>query len=198
MFNEQEYANVIKNGTIEVICGPMFSGKTEELLRRLKRARIANLPIAIFKPLTDNRYSELNIVSHDANFYPSLVVSHPSEMIKHSANASVVAFDEAQFFDAELPDVVEKLAMEGKRVIAAGLDMDSYGKPFGSMPQLMSIADYVTKLSAICVVCGAPATHTYRKAGTPDTVTVGGSDFYEPRCRKCFYNRGQESGDRGQ
>jgi len=190
MFNEPEYVNTQNNGSIEVICGPMFSGKTEELLRRLKRARIANMPIAIFKPAADDRYSELNIVSHDANYYPSLVIKKASEMMKHAGSAKVVAIDEAQFFDNELADIAEKLAREGKRIIAAGLDMDSFGKPFGPMPQLMAMADFVTKLSAICVVCGAQATHTYRKVGTPETIKVGGMEFYEPRCRRC-YNNGQ-------
>jgi thymidine kinase len=187
MYNEEEYGLYVKNGSIEVICGPMFSGKTEELLRRLKRARIANLPIAIFKPVVDTRYSELNIVSHDANYYPSLVIAHASDMLKHTANAKVVAFDEGQFFDEELPEVAEQMARKGIRVIAAGLDMDSNGKPFGPMPVLMAIADYVTKLSAICMVCSAPATHTYRKSDERETILLGSKEKYEPRCRRCFY-----------
>jgi thymidine kinase len=187
MFNEPEYSHHIKKGSIEVICGPMFSGKTEELLRRLKRARIAQLPIAIFKPVVDTRYSELNIVSHDANYYPSLVISHPADMLKHSTNASVVALDESQFFDDSLPEVAEQLALSGIRVIAAGLDMDSKGKPFGPMPRMLAIADFITKLSAICVKCGAQATHSYRKTDEIETIMVGGKDMYEPRCRDCFY-----------
>jgi thymidine kinase len=188
MFNEPEYTNNTKNGSINVICGPMFSGKTEELLRRLKRARIAHLPIAIFKPVIDTRYSELNIVSHDANYYPSLVISHAADMLKHSANAEVVAFDEGQFFDDALPEVAEQMARSGIRVIAAGLDMDSQGKPFGPMPQLMAVADHITKLSAICVVCGMDATHSFRKTDIVETIMVGGKDIYEPRCRNCFYH----------
>jgi len=187
MYNEPEYISQSEAGTIEVISGPMFSGKTEELLRRLKRARIANLPIAIFKPIVDNRYSELNIVSHDANYYPSLVISHAADMTKHAGNAKVVAFDEAQFFDDGLPGVAEQLARQGIRVIAAGLDKDSAGKPFGPMPDLMAMADFVTKLSAICVVCGAQATYSYRKTHGSGTILVGAKESYEPRCRKCFY-----------
>jgi thymidine kinase len=189
MFNEPEHMNPETRGSIEVICGPMFSGKTEELLRRLKRARIANLPIAIFKPVVDNRYSELNIVSHDANYYPSLVVSSASEMLKHVKSARVVAFDEVQFFDGSLPDVAEKMTGDGIRVIAAGLDMDSKGKPFGPMPQLMAIADHITKLDAICMVCGAKATHSFRKNNATETIMVGSKDIYEPRCRSCFYGK---------
>jgi thymidine kinase len=187
MHNEPEFANPTRQGSIEVICGPMFSGKTEELLRRLKRARIANLPIAIFKPIVDNRYSEVNIVSHDANYYPSLVITKAEEMLKHSTNARVVAFDEAQFFDEDIPAVSEKMARNGTRVIVAGLDMDSNGKPFGYMPQMLAIADHITKLNAICVVCSAPATHTFRKTDDKGTVLVGATDIYEPRCRSCFY-----------
>ena len=186
MFNEQEYGYSIKNGSIEVICGPMFSGKTEELLRRLRRARIANQPIAIFKPMTDNRYSELNIVSHDANYYPSMVISHANEMLKHSTNAHIVAFDEAQFFDAGLPDVCEELASQGIRVIIAGLDMDFKGKPFGPMPQLLAVAEYITKVHAICMNCGDLAHNSYRTVDNKSLVMLGEKESYVPLCRDCY------------
>jgi thymidine kinase len=187
MANESGSETIVKTGSIEVICGPMFSGKTEELLRRLRRARFANQPIAIFKPVIDNRYSELNIVSHDANFYPSLLISKASDMLKNKGDARVVAFDEAQFFDESVVSVAEKLALGGIRVIASGLDMDSQGKPFGPMPALMAIADNVLKLNAICAVCGAEAIHSFRKTEHKDTIMVGAKDLYEPRCRKCFF-----------
>jgi thymidine kinase len=176
-----------KAGSIEVICGPMFSGKTEELLRRLRRARIANITMAIFKPVIDNRYSELNIVSHDDNFYPSLLVSTASDILNNKGDAQVIAFDEAQFFDESLPSVAGQLARDGIRVIASGLDMDFKGNPFGFMPQLMAIADHVTKLSAICVICGADATYSYRKSGHSNQIMIGAKDIYEPRCRQCYY-----------
>ena len=179
---------IVKAGSIEVICGPMFSGKTEELLRRLRRARFANQPMAIFKPVIDNRFSELNIVSHDDNFYPSLLIAKSSDMIKNKGNAKVVAFDEAQFFDESVTEVAEQLALEGIRVIASGLDMDYRGKPFGPMPALMAIADNTIKLSAICAVCGADATHSFRKTSHTNTVIIGAKEYYEPRCRRCFFN----------
>jgi len=190
MAGETGNDSIIKPGSIEVICGPMFSGKTEELLRRLRRARFANQPIAIFKPVIDNRFSELNIVSHDANFYPSLLIANASDMIKNKGNAKVVAFDEAQFFDESVTDVAEQLALEGVRVIASGLDMDFMGKPFGPMPSLMAIADNMTKLSAICAVCGADATHSFRKTNHTSRVVIGAKEYYEPRCRTCFFNAG--------
>jgi len=188
MSNETGNKTIVKPGGIEVICGPMFSGKTEELLRRLRRARFANQAMAIFKPVIDNRYSELNIVSHDANFYPSLLISKSSDMIKNRGDARVVAFDEAQFFDESVIEVAEKLALDGVRVIASGLDMDFRGKPFGPMPALMAIADNVLKLNAICAVCGEEATHTFRKTGHTDTIMVGAKEYYEPRCRRCFFD----------
>ena len=189
MSNESGKETIVKPGSIEVICGPMFSGKTEELLRRLRRARFANQPMAIFKPVIDNRYSELNIVSHDTNFYPSLLISKASDMLKNRGEAMVVAFDEAQFFDESVIEVAEKLALDGVRVIASGLDMDSAGKPFGPVPALMAIADSVLKLNAICAVCGAEAIHSFRKTDHAGTIMVGAKDFYEPRCRKCFSER---------
>lgn len=166
----------------------MFSGKTEELLRRLRRAKIANIPLAIFKPEVDKRYSEMRIVSHDANYFPSLPLKNASLILKHSGDAQLVAIDEAQFFDEDLLPVLETLATKGVRVIAAGLDMDYLGKPFGVMPQILSVADYITKLNAICMVCGAQATHSYRKTASKETIQLGEKDIYEPRCRKCFHN----------
>jgi len=175
-----------KLGWIEVICGSMFSGKTEELIRRLKRAKIANLRVEIFKPTTDMRYSDEDIVSHDENNIPSLPVPSATNIILLSHEAQVIGIDEAQFFDEELPHVCKTLAQQGKRIIIAGLDMDSFGKPFGSMPQLLAIADFVTKLHAICQVCGNIATFSYRKVSINRQVLLGEKDIYEPRCRICF------------
>lgn len=176
----------ISTGWIEVICGPMFSGKTEELLRRLRRARIANQSIAIFKPAIDTRYHEMRIVSHDANFYPSMPVTDPQSILQHGANAEIVAIDEVQFFETGIRSICEQLALKGKRVIVAGLNMDSNGEPFGEMPGLLAVAEQITKLTAVCVICNEEATHTYRKADAGNRVMIGGSEFYEPRCRNCF------------
>ena len=175
-----------KRGWIEVICGAMFSGKTEELIRRLKRARIANLKTEIFKPAMDNRYHELNVVSHDANFIISQPVTNAKTIFLMAQDINVVGIDEAQFFDDEICDVCEKLALNGTRVIVAGLDMDYTGKPFGCMPQLLAIADYITKLHAICVHCGNIANYSYRKTKQSGQVVIGELDVYEPRCRVCF------------
>ncbi len=187
MAGSSENKNNSRHGSIEVICGPMFSGKTEELLRRLRRARYANQEMVIFKPEIDKRYSELNIVSHDANFYPSMLISKAADILKNRGLARVVALDEAQFFDDSLPEIAEKLCKEGVRVILSGLDMDYLGKPFGPMPVLMALANNISKLSAICLVCGEEATHTYRKTKDLDRVMVGSKEIYEPRCRTCFY-----------
>lgn len=173
-------------GWIEVICGPMFSGKTEELLRRLRRAKIAQMKLAIFKPRIDHRYGQGKIVSHDANYFPSLEVGHSAQVLKQGAQAQVVAVDEAQFFDDGIVDVVEKLSIAGVRVIVTGLDMDYLGQPFGPMPQLMAIANYVTKIHAICVRCGQPGTHSYRLAPGDERVMIGETEAYEARCRNCF------------
>lgn len=183
------------DGWIEVIAGPMFSGKTEELLRRLRRAKIANQRMAIFKPKVDIRYGQHKIVSHDANYFPSMPVAHAADIIKHTKEAELVAIDEAQFFDDEVVDVAEELAKNGVRVICTGLDMDYLGKPFGSMPQLMAIANYVTKIHAICMVCGNAGTHSYRKVRDQERVMLGEKDEYEARCRNCFYlaEKAQES-----
>ena len=174
-----------RRGWIEVICGSMFSGKTEELIRRLKRVKIANLKAEIFKPVIDTRYDGLNIVSHDTNFIQSTPVDSSQNILLLAQDADVVGIDEAQFFDAEIANVCEQLALRGKRVIVAGLDMDYTGKPFGQMPNLLAIADYITKLHAICVRCGNIANISYRKSTTGAQVLIGEKDLYEPRCRHC-------------
>lgn len=184
MFIEPSYGK--KRGWIEVICGAMFSGKTEELIRRLKRARIANLKTEIFKPAMDNRYHELNVVSHDSNFIISQPVTNSKTILLMAQDIDVVGIDEAQFFDDDICDVCEKLALNGTRVIVAGLDMDYTGKPFGYMPQLLAIADYITKLHAICVHCGNIANFSYRKTKQSGQVVIGELDIYEPRCRVCY------------
>lgn len=180
-------------GRIEVVCGSMFSGKTEELLRRLKRAQIAKLEVQIFKPKTDTRYHETNVVSHNSNSAQAISVENASAILLYGSNAQVIGIDEAQFFDPELVYVCETLAEQGKRVIVAGLDMDYLGKPFGPMPQLMAIAEYVTKVHAICMVCGDLATHSFRKANDNQLVMLGEKDTYEARCRHCF-NVGMNNG----
>lgn len=176
-----------RTGSIEVICGSMFSGKTEELIRRLKRAQIARLNVEIFKPKTDTRYDETAVVSHDSNSIPSTPVENSSSILLLGTNTQVVGIDEAQFFDDDLPEVCLKLANRGIRVIIAGLDMDFKGKPFGPMPALMAIAEDVTKVHAICVRCGAPASYSFRTVHTDARVLLGEKESYEPRCRECFY-----------
>lgn len=173
-------------GWIEVICGSMFSGKTEELIRRLRRATIARQKVAIFKPKIDNRYSEDHIVSHNELKIPSKVVETPWDILEEALEAQVVGIDEAQFFDEDLIKVCEKLANMGKRVIVAGLDMDYRGKPFEPIPQLLAVAEYITKTHAICVVCGNPANFTQRTTESDELVIVGASEIYEARCRNCF------------
>ncbi len=173
-------------GWIEVICGSMFSGKTEELIRRLRRALIARQRVAIFKPKLDNRYSKEELVSHSQQKIESIPIEHPEEILKHALEAQVVGIDEAQFFDDSIVGICQTLANMGKRVIVAGLDQDYRGKPFGPMPQLLAIAEYIDKTHAICVICGNPANYTYRKTADKDTVVVGAADVYEARCRNCF------------
>ena len=184
MFIEQNYKGE-RRGWIEVVCGSMFSGKTEELIRRLKRARIANLKVEIYKPTIDTRYDSNKVVSHDANTIESTPVDHSSKIIALAQNAEVVGIDEAQFFDEGILDVCEQLVMQGKRVIVAGLDMDYLGKPFGPMPQLLAMADFITKLHAICVQCGHLANISYRTSEEAGTVVLGEKNNYEPRCRIC-------------
>ncbi len=176
-----------RRGWIEVICGSMFSGKTEELIRRLKRAKIANLKVEIFKPAIDVRYDVTAIVSHDTNSIQSTPVENSQTILLLAQDVDVVGVDEAQFFDDEIMNVCEKLAIRGTRVIVAGLDMDYSGKPFGQMPNLLATADYITKLHAICVQCGNIASISYRKSSDEGQVLLGEKDHYEPRCRTCYH-----------
>ena len=176
-----------RNGWIEVVCGSMFSGKTEELIRRLKRAQIANRKVEIFKPAIDVRYDQINVVSHDANAIHSTPIEHSSSLLLLADGIEVVGIDEAQFMDAQLPETCEKLAKRGVRVILAGLDMDFEGKPFGPMPAMLSIADYITKVHAICMKCGDIAHFSYRRGLEKNRILLGEKDIYEPRCRSCFY-----------
>jgi thymidine kinase len=175
-----------RRGWIEVICGSMFSGKTEELIRRLRRARIANLRVGIFKPIADDRFHPENIVSHDDNSILSIPVPDAKSILQQASTVDVVGIDEGQFFDEELPVVCDTLALQGTRVIIAGLDMDYLGKPFGQMPVLLSKAEYITKLHAICVQCGNIANYSFRKTGNAGQLLIGHKDLYEPRCRLCY------------
>ncbi len=186
MFLEQTIDKTQKRGWIEVICGSMFSGKTEELIRRLKRAKIARQKVEIFKPDIDKRYSEEQIVSHDANAIRSTSVALATEVLLHVSDVEVVGIDEAQFFDMELPYVCEQLANRGIRVIIAGLDMDFMGKPFGPMPQLLAIAEYITKVHAICMNCGELAHNSFRTVNSNSQILVGEKESYIPLCRNCF------------
>ena len=174
-------------GWIEVVAGCMFSGKTEELIRRLRRAKIAKLDVKIFKPKIDNRYSENEIVSHSEQSLPSIIVEDSNSILELAVDAQVIGIDEAQFFDNNLIEVCNQLANDGKRVIVAGLDQDYRGIPFEPIPQLLAIAEYITKTLAICVNCGNPADKTQRKIKSGERVLVGASDSYEARCRKCHY-----------
>lgn len=183
--------NAKKPGWIEVICGSMFSGKTEELIRRLKRAQFANLRVEIFKPRIDVRYSEDEVVSHDANTIPSTPVDSSDSILLLSGDVDVVGIDEAQFFDGRLVEICRLMADRGIRVIVAGLDMDFQGKPFGPMPELMAAAEHVTKVHAICVRCGDPALYSHRLSSSNRLVVLGERDLYEPLCRHCF-NRALE------
>ena len=173
-------------GWIEVVCGSMFSGKTEELIRRLKRAKIANMQVGIFKPSIDIRYHSGKIVSHDENTINATPLKDSKEILAHAEPFNVVGIDEAQFFDEEIVSVCESLANAGKRVIVAGLDMDYTGKPFGPMPALLSVANFVTKLHAVCIKCGGIASYSYRISSNTDQVVLGEKDHYEARCRNCF------------
>ena len=175
-----------RSGWIEVITGSMFSGKTEELIRRLRRTQFANQNLIIYKPYKDNRYSKDKVVSHDENSLESMVVKYSKDILNVPRDIHVVGIDEAQFFDMDLPEVCEKLALSGIRVIIAGLDMDFMGRPFGPIPSLMAISEYVTKVHAICPHCGNLATHSYRLSDETATVVLGEKDKYEPRCRVCY------------
>ena len=181
-------------GAIEVITGSMFSGKTEELIRRLKRAKIARQKVEIYKPSMENRYSEIEVVSHDENAIRSTPVDNSSNILLLSGNIDVVAIDEAQFFDKGLVEVVVKLANMGVRVIVAGLDMDFKGLPFGPMPGLLAVADHVTKVHAICVRCGSIAQFSHRLSEKDQVVLLGEKEAYEPLCRNCFLKAVPETG----
>jgi len=175
-----------QRGWIEVICGSMFSGKTEELIRRLKRAKIANLKVEIFKPSFDVRYDSINVVSHDANTITSTPVENSQTILLLAQDVDVVGIDEAHFFDIEIIEVCAILALRGTRVIVAGLDMDYKGKPFAPLAGLLATADFITKLHAICMVCGNIASMSYRKTLAKERFLLGEKDVYEPRCRKCY------------
>ena len=187
MFLENPLNHSVKKGWIEVICGSMFSGKTEELIRRLKRAKFAKQKVEIFKPSVDKRYDEVKVVSHDSNEIQSTPVPSSSNILLMTSEVDVVGIDEAQFFDSELPNVCNQLANSGIRVIIAGLDMDFLGNPFGPMPALMASAEYITKVHAICMRCGNLANHSYRITEENSLVVLGETNNYEPLCRDCFY-----------
>ncbi len=177
------------SGWIEVICGSMFSGKTEELIRRLNRAYIAQQRVEIFKPVVDRRYSEKHIISHNQSSIKSTPIHFPKDLKLKAVNCDVVGIDEAQFFDESLVSVANELANEGKRVIIAGLDMDFMGRPFSPMDQLMAIANYITKVHAICVNCGSVASYSYRRTKSSKKVVLGEKDIYEALCRSCFFEK---------
>lgn len=194
MFVENTLRPGDRRGWIEVICGSMFSGKTEELIRRLKRAKIARLNVEIFKPDIDNRYHEQHVVSHDSNVIHSTAVPSSSNILLLVSEVDVVGIDEAQFFDDGLVEVCTTLANNGIRVVIAGLDMDYTGKPFGVMPKLMAVAEFVTKVHAICVRCGHIANHSHRTTTDEKVVLLGETDKYEPLCRDCFHKSNAEKG----
>lgn len=175
-----------RSGWLEIIVGSMFSGKTEELIRRLKRSEIANQTVVVFKIALDDRYSEEQVVSHDSRAMSSQIIHQSSEILARSAGYEVVGIDEVQFFDEKIIDVTQELARQGKRVVMAGLDMDFSGRPFDPVPGLMAVSEYVTKLHAICQECGSLATHSYRLIPSRDQILVGASEQYEARCRVCF------------
>ena len=182
MFSE----NAKKSGCIEVICGSMFSGKTEELIRRLKRAQFANQKIEIFKPAVDTRYSDMDVVSHDLHSIPCTPIKDVTKILAVADDVQVVGIDDAQFFDERLTDVAQTLANRGVRVIVAGLDTDYLGKPFGPIPALLAIAEDVQKVHAICVRCGNLANHSHRLSHSKKLVVLGEKDVYEPLCRQCY------------
>ncbi|MBK9391711.1 MAG: thymidine kinase [Bacteroidetes bacterium] len=185
-FLENVSARGGKRGSVEVITGSMFSGKTEELIRRLRRAQFAGLKVVIFKPALDKRYSETRVVSHDERSIVSTPVDNASAILLLAGDADVVAIDEAQFFDISVIDVCNQLADSGTRIIVAGLDMDFMGKPFGPMPGLMAIAEHVYKAHAICMRCGNLAQYSFRKTDESQVVLLGEKNLYEPLCRRCY------------
>jgi len=191
MFLESQNNHPKQKGSIEVICGSMFSGKTEELLRRLKRAEFAKLKVEIYKPIIDKRYDNEKIVSHDENFIQSVAVEKSCEILQKIENPDIVAIDEAQFFTDDLSGVCSDLANKGIRVIVAGLDMDFLGKPFGKMPELLSVAEQITKVHAICLDCGDIANNSYRINDGEKLVELGEKENYKPLCRKCFSKNNQ-------
>jgi thymidine kinase len=194
MYDENYIITKTKKGWIEVITGSMFSGKTEELIRRLKRAKLANQKVKIFKHALDDRYSVDKLVSHDDNSIPSISVSSAKEILAHTADVAVVGIDEGQFFAGDLIEICNFMANSGVRIIVAGLDMDYQGKPFGSIPSLMAVADAVTKLHAVCVRCGNSAQFSHRKIDVDDLVLLGAKNEYEPLCRGCYFKAsGQKS-----
>jgi thymidine kinase len=174
-------------GWLEIITGCMFSGKTEELIRRLKRVQIAGRKVEIFKPMTDKRYDPTDVVSHDASRIRSTPVENHYNILLLTSDVDVVGIDEAQFFDDGIVEVLEDLVLKGMRVIVTGLDMDFTGKPFGPVPALLARAEFITKLHAICARCGDSATYSFRRAKIDDQILLGEKDVYEPRCRSCFY-----------
>ncbi len=186
MFLEKKPSKKNKTGWVEVVCGSMFSGKTEELIRRLNRAKYAKLSVEIFKPKIDTRYSEEDVVSHNDNSIRSTAVESSANILLLASPADVIGIDEAQFFDEGLVDVCNNLANQGVRVIVAGLDMDYMGKPFSPMPQLMAIAEHITKVHAICMHCGDSAQYSFRKSDAEELVLLGETQEYEPLCRSCF------------
>lgn len=192
LFSEDNIQETKRRGRIEVICGSMFSGKTEELIRRLKRAKFAHQRVEIFKPAIDTRYSEEEVVSHDSNSIASTPIDSSASIVLFSSDIDVVGIDEAQFFDEGLVDVCNQLANNGIRVIIAGLDMDFKGIPFGPMPNLCAIADEVTKVHAICVKCGNLAYVSHRTTNNDKRVLLGEKDTYEPLCRECYRKALQE------
>lgn len=187
MFLENTIHSHNRKGSIEVICGSMFSGKTEELIRRLKRAQFAKQKVEIFKPAIDTRYDDVKVVSHDSNSIHSTPVPSSANILLLASDVQVVGIDEAQFFDKGLTGVCNQLADSGVRVIVAGLDMDYLGKPFGPMPALLAIAEHVTKVHAICMRCGNLANHSHRMTNESSLVLLGETNNYEPLCRDCFY-----------
>ena len=192
MFLEQKGNKKSQKGWIEVVCGSMFSGKTEELIRRIKRAEFANQKIEIYKPELDKRYDKKDVVSHNKSIIPSIPVANSKDILALAKDVEVVGIDEAQFFDDDLPMVCTTLSNNGARVIIAGLDMDFQGKPFGPIPQLMAIAEFVTKVHAICLGCGDLAQFSHRKTKDEKLVLLGEIEEYEPLCRKCFYEAMKE------
>jgi len=192
MFLEKDRNNSVRTGWIEVICGSMFSGKTEELIRRLNRARIARQKVEIFKPAVDMRYDKTDVVSHDAKAVSSTPVENATQILFYAQDFEVVGIDEAQFFSEELVSVCNELARNGKRVVVAGLDMDYLGHPFGPIPKLMATAEYVTKVHAICIRCGNLANYSHRTVKDDNLVVLGETDIYEPLCRRCFLEARKE------